>query len=224
MTRCGRPTGAAPAARRCRGSGPRCSQYTSIAFTDALVAAGIAGSIGSVGDCPRQRAHGVHDYRPVQDRVDRPSSQVVERPWRGRTRDRLVRPLVQHQQAPFVHRISLPERVRTRLPSTHQAGPLNPRGGLTQPSADSRAVQTVAESCLGGRTLAPAGRVPAARVGGVGGNSRATAVRRAAGGSRGGGGRPPAARVWRESGGVACQGGCRVRHEMAQMLAHARSG
>ena len=26
------------------------SQYTSLAFTDALVAAGIAGSIGSVGD------------------------------------------------------------------------------------------------------------------------------------------------------------------------------
>ncbi len=37
------------------GASQRCGQYTSLAFTEALIASGIAGSIGSVGHCPRQR-------------------------------------------------------------------------------------------------------------------------------------------------------------------------
>ncbi len=58
-----------------------CRRYTSLAFTEALHEAGIAGSIGSVGDA-LDNALVESAHRLLQDRADRPPA-VLGRPQRG---------------------------------------------------------------------------------------------------------------------------------------------
>ena len=63
---------------------------------------------------PGQRRDGV-DHRAVQDRADRAASPHLVRGRRGRTRDRQLGPLVQHDQDPQLDRPGPAGRIRSRL-------------------------------------------------------------------------------------------------------------
>ena len=80
------------------------SQYTSIAFTQALIDADIAGSIGSVGDALdnalMESTIGLYKTELVDQQTGH-----LHRPQPRRTRDRRLGPLVQHRTAALVHRL-----------------------------------------------------------------------------------------------------------------------
>ena len=84
------------------------SQYVSVAFTAELIAAGIAGSIGTVGDALDNALVRI-DHRAVQDRSDQPDRAGLDRPPRRRMAGRPLGPLVQHHPAPLLDRAPAPD-------------------------------------------------------------------------------------------------------------------
>lgn len=80
------------------------SQYTSIAFTAELLEAGIAGSIGTVGDALDNAPVRISD-RTVQDRGDPRRRTHLARPLGRRVAGRPMGPLVQQHPAPLLNRL-----------------------------------------------------------------------------------------------------------------------
>ena len=98
------------------------SQYTSLAFTEALLEAGITGSIGSVGDALDNALHGIDD-RTVQDRGHRPRAGFVDRLERRREGRRVLGVVVQPRAPALLHRLPATRRVRGRLSSINHWSP-----------------------------------------------------------------------------------------------------
>ena len=90
------------------------SQYTSLAFTEALLDAGIAGSIGTVGDALDNALMESTIGLYKTELIDRAAH--LDRPGRGRTRDRRLGPLVQHRSPALLDRLPSADRVRRALP------------------------------------------------------------------------------------------------------------
>ena len=92
------------------------SQYTALAFTEELREAGIAGSIGTVGDALDNALMEPGD-RSVQDRDPSVSLErtELERTARGRTRGCEVGPLVQHRKNSLFHRQHAPHRTGSHV-------------------------------------------------------------------------------------------------------------
>ena len=97
------------------------SQYVSEDYTQQLDDASVLASVGSVGDCIRQRP-GRIIRRLVQDRADRRSRLALPRP--ARARDRRVRRLVQHAPAAQLDRQPPARRARSRV--ARRRSPHNP--------------------------------------------------------------------------------------------------
>ena len=83
------------------------SQYVSVAFTAELLAAGIAGSIGTVGDALDnalcESTIGLFKTEAINDRTH------LGRPPRRRMAGRPLGPLVQHRPAPLLDRAPAPD-------------------------------------------------------------------------------------------------------------------
>ena len=120
-----------PAAATTPGSAPPrawCStptpgqQYTAISFTEALIDAGIAPSIGTVGDAL--------DNALMESTIGLYKTELIDhdraRSWSGRAeverRDRQLGPLVQHDTHPPLDRQDVADRVRGRLDHRPPAG------------------------------------------------------------------------------------------------------
>ena len=105
------------------------SQYTSIAFTTALVEAGIAPSIGTVGDA-LDNALMESTIGLYKTELDRPAPADLDRARRGRNRDRQLGPLVQHRSAAFLDQLPPADHLRAAVPSDqlpNRGSCVNPR-------------------------------------------------------------------------------------------------
>ena len=92
------------------------SQYTSIAFTTALVEAGIAPSIGTVGDAL--------DNALMESTIGLYKTELIDRhprTWTGpgevETADRRLGPLVQHRTAALLDQLPPADHLRAAVPS-----------------------------------------------------------------------------------------------------------
>jgi transposase InsO family protein len=84
------------------------SQYVSVAFTAELIAAGIAGSIGSVGDA-LDNALCESTIGLFKTEAINPGRPGLDRPSRRRMAGRPLDPLVQHRPAPLLDRAPAPD-------------------------------------------------------------------------------------------------------------------
>jgi hypothetical protein len=116
-------------------------QYTSLAFTEALIESGIAGSVGSVGDAL--------DNALMESTIGLYKTELIDRQksWTGRSE-------VERETASWVHWFNttrlhssigypIAHRLRKRVPSTTLDSHLRPRRGLNQVSIRSRVVHVV---------------------------------------------------------------------------------
>ena len=90
------------------------SQYVSVAFTAELLEAGIAGSIGTVGDALDNALCESTIGLFKTEAIHTPS---LAQPRRGRMAGRPLGPLVQHHPPTLLDRAPAPDRVRTAPPA-----------------------------------------------------------------------------------------------------------
>lgn len=84
------------------------SQYVSVAFTTELIQAGIAGSIGAIGDV-LDKALCESTIGLFKDRGDQPHWAGLDRPARRRMAGRPLGPLVQHQPTVLLDQAPAPD-------------------------------------------------------------------------------------------------------------------
>ena len=112
------------------------SEYLSIRYGAELAAAGIAPSVGSVGDS-YDNALAESRHRPVQDRGHRPPG-AMGNPRPGRGRHQRMGRLVQHRAGDAAHRGPPAGRIRAGLARRHARPGPRPRAGQQAPPATRR--------------------------------------------------------------------------------------
>ena len=137
------------------------SEYLSIRYGAELAAAGIAPSVGSVGDS-YDNALAECGHRPVQDRGHRPPG-AMGNPRPGRGRHQRMGQLVQHRAGDAAHRGPPAGRIRAGLARRHARPGPRPRAGQQAPPARTKEAAMAAAHYPGGLRPHPPGLRPGPR-------------------------------------------------------------